>query len=278
MIKLNEFIFRLKHGHPSYLKPEELEKINKYATTDELEKIEKPVITSKLARRFNKDGDTYFYRPDYTIFDEIIGYDDIKKILKNMVDSEHPVSILLDGSAGCGKSMFLKAIEKAHLEETYYIDGSKATKAGIFNVLMEDEENKIRFLIIDEIDKLNIDDQESLLTLMEDGRLIQTQKNGTFSKTYDNLSVIAASNDKSNMLEPLLTRFFKIKIKDYTSSQFREIGEKVLAQYKLSNNVIDYIITKVLQQPKPNIRTIKQIAKLCNNDINMVDLLIENSG
>ena len=216
------------------------------------------------------------------IFDEIIGYPDIKQILKNMIDSIYknntPVSILLDGSAGCGKSMFLKAIERAHKDESYYIDGSKATKAGIFNVLFEDKENQIKFLIIDEIDKLAIDDQESLLTLIEDGRLIQTQKNGTFDKTYDNLSVIAASNDKSNMLYPLLTRFFKIKVKDYTKAQFREIGERVLEQYNLYPTVIDYIITKVEQQPKPNIRTLKQIGKLCNNSAQMVNLLLENSG
>ena len=215
------------------------------------------------------------------IFSDIVGYDEIKQILKNMIDSiyqnKQPVSILLDGSAGCGKSMFLKAIEKAHESEAYYIDGSKATKAGIFNVLFEDKENQIKFLIIDEIDKLAIDDQESLLTLIEDGRLIQTQKNGTFSKTYDNLSVIAASNDKKNMLYPLLTRFFKIKIKEYTKAQFREIGERVLEQYNLYPTVIDYIITKVQEQLKPNIRTLKQLGKLCNNSAEMVDLLLENS-
>ena len=245
---------------------------------------EKPIHVSKLAVKFSKDGDKYLYRLDYdNLFGEIIGYPDIKQILKNMIDSIYknntPVSILLDGSAGCGKSMFLKAIEKAHISESYYIDGSKATKAGIFNVLFEDKENTIKFLIIDEIDKLAIDDQESLLTLIEDGRLIQTQKNGTFDKTYDNLSVIAASNDKKDMLYPLLTRFFKIKIKDYTPAQFREIGERVLERYNLYPTVIDYIITKVVEgQPKPNIRTLKQIGKLCNNSAQMVDLLLENSG
>ena len=228
--------------------------------------------TQLVLREFRVNGD---------IFDEIIGYPEIKQILKNMIDSIYknntPVSILLDGSAGCGKSMFLKAIQKAHNGESYYIDGSKATKAGIFNVLVEDTENKYKFLIIDEIDKLNIDDQESLLTLIEDGRLIQTQKNGTYSKEYENLSVIAASNDKKNMLYPLLTRFFKIKIKDYSPAQFREIGERVLEQYKLYPTIIDYIITKVLEQPKPNIRTLKQIGKLCNNSAQMVDMLLGNS-
>lgn len=214
-----------------------------------------------------------------SIFSDIIGYENIKKILQTMLDSTTPISILLDGSAGCGKSMFLKDIERHYRYQTYYIDGSRATKAGIFNVLFEDENNQIRYLLIDEIDKLNISDQESLLTLIEDGRLIQVQKNGTMSKKYDNLSVIAASNDKNSILYPLQTRFYKIAIKDYTIDQFKEISRKVLQQYNLSQEVQEYIILRILEtKKKPNIRDVKQIAKLCNNDKNMVDLLIESSG
>lgn len=213
------------------------------------------------------------------IFDDIIGYDSIKKILQTMLNSPSPISILLDGSPGCGKSMMLKDIEKHYKSQTYYIDGSRATKAGIFNVLFEDESNSIRYLLIDELDKLNISDQESLLTLIEDGRIVQTQKNGTMSKKYDNLSVIAASNDKDNILYPLQTRFYKIAIKDYTIEQFKEISRKVLLQYNLSSEVQEYIILKVLEsKKKPNIRDIKQLAKLCNNSKEMVDLLIESSG
>ena len=213
------------------------------------------------------------------IFGDIIGHDNIKKILKTMVESPKPVSILLDGSAGCAKSMFLKDIERHHKDNTYYVDGSRATKAGIFNVLFEDVNNEIRYLIIDEIEKLSIDDQEGLLTLIEDGRLIQTQKNGTMSKQYDNLSVIAASNDKASMLYPLLTRFYKINIKDYTVEQFKEISKKVLESFSLSPEVSDYIVQKILEtKKKPNIRDVKQLAKLCNNSIEMVDLLIESSN
>src|SRR5215207_938339 len=112
------------------------------------------------------------------IFSDIIGHNNVKTILTNMLDSvlknNIPVSILLDGSAGCGKSLFLKSIEKQYPQITKYIDGSKATKAGIFDTLIEDENNSIKFLVIDEIDKLDLDDQESLLTLIEDGRIIQT--------------------------------------------------------------------------------------------------------
>jgi MoxR-like ATPase len=213
------------------------------------------------------------------IFDAIIGYPDVKAIMKNMLINDHPISILLDGSPGCGKSMFLKQIEKFYPQSTRYVDGSgKTTKAGIFDILFADEENEIRYLVIDEVDKLNTTEQEALLTLIEDGRIIQTQKSGTMEKQYSKLSIIAASNVKEDILEPLQTRFYKIKIKDYTEAQFKEIAASILPQYKLSQEVIEHIITSVwTKKKKPNIRDIKNIAKLCNNSIDMVNLLLENS-
>ena len=145
-------------------------------------------------------------------------------------------------------------------------------------MLREDVRNSIKFLIIDEIDKLGIDDQESLLTLIEEGKIIQTQVNGTFTKKYEGLKVIAASNSKEDMLEPLLTRFYKVKIKDYTEEEFRDIAKKILEKYPISEEVTDYIIESVIEtKEKPNLRDIVHIGKLCNNEIEMVDILIRNS-
>jgi MoxR-like ATPase len=250
----------------------------RFITTDLM--LQKPVHFSKLTQKFANEGEKYLYVPKkQEIFDDIIGYEDVKQIMKNMLSNIHPISILLDGSAGCGKSMFLKQIEKFYPGQTCYIDGSKATKAGIFGVLFDDIDNALRYLLIDEIDKLNTNDQESLLTLIEDGRIVQTQKNGTMEKQYSNLSVIAASNIKEDILGPLQTRFYKIKIKDYTEAQFKEIAASILPQYKLDQIVIEHIIESVwTKKKKPNIRDIRQLGKLCNNSVEMVDLLLENSG
>jgi len=272
--KLLKWIYNT--GQPIDYTIKELERIAIKDTVMNVLKTEIPINTNpiftEMVKQEIREG----------IFGDIIGHSNIKTILQNMLDSvlqnNIPVSILLDGSAGCGKSLFLKSIEKAYPTITKYLDGSKSTKAGIFDTLIQDETNSIKFLVIDEIDKLDLDDQESLLTLIEDGRIIQTQKNGKIDKKYDNLSVIAASNDKDRMLYPLLTRFYKIKVKDYTNEEFKEIATQVLQQMGISDGVIYYIILKVLESKNPNIRTIKQIAKLCNNNVKMVDLLIENSG
>jgi SpoVK/Ycf46/Vps4 family AAA+-type ATPase len=63
------------------------------------------------------------------IFDEIVGYSDIKKEFVKALDSSSPVSILLCGLPGCGKSEFLKQIRNHFEEESVFIDGSYGSKA-----------------------------------------------------------------------------------------------------------------------------------------------------
>src|SRR5215211_1420674 len=175
------------------------------------------------------------------IFTDIVGYEEVKKIIKSMLDNTK-VSILLDGAAGCGKSMFLHDINKFYPDISAYVNGTKVTKAGLFKILFEDEDNKIKYLLINEIDKMDEDTQETLLDLLEEGILSETQNNNVRSKKYDNISVFATSNDIGNLIYPLRTRFFKIKVKPYTHLQFKDIGQKVLTNKGLDENVISYII------------------------------------
>lgn len=224
------------------------------------------------------------------IFKNIVDYEDIKKILNSMLynnignnESTTTVSILLDGPAGTGKSLMLKCINSAFPYESRYIDGSRMTKAGLFGLLKEYSENNngvnLKYLLIDELDKLDYGDQEALLTLIEDHRIVQTQKNGTFTLEFPELRVISASNDRDNINEALLTRFFSIHIKKYTDKQVEEIARRELTKYRfLDKEVIEYIILRVLEsRKKSKIRFAKQLAKLCKNSKSMVDILMNNS-
>jgi Holliday junction resolvasome RuvABC ATP-dependent DNA helicase subunit len=209
------------------------------------------------------------------IFSDIIGYQDVKKIINSML-SNLPVSIILDGPAGCGKSMFLHAIDEHYQDRSRYVNGSKVTKAGLFKILFDDKDNQIKILCINEIDKMDTDTQETLLDLLEEGIVSETLKSNVREKRYDNISVFATSNDIENLIYPLQTRMFKINIKPYTERQFWQIGQKVIAH--LSIDVQNHIIHQVWTTKKnPNIRDVKQIGKLCNNDLSMVDLLLRNS-
>ncbi|MFB5601061.1 MAG: ATP-binding protein [Nitrososphaeraceae archaeon] len=231
-------------------------------------------------RMFCPEFQDMVFEKKSSLFDSIIGYENIKKILSNLLFSEYAVSLLLTGKPGCGKSLFLKEIEREFPDESYYIDASRATKAGIFKVLFDDNKNRIRFLLIDELDKLPKKDQDSLLTLIQDGKLVQTLKTDTRTKVYEHLSVICASNYKEDILEPLLNRFYVIGIRNYTHLEFRQIAKSLLIQrYNQSYELANYIIDRVWNDLKnPSIRDCERIAKLSNNSKEMVDLLIENTS
>jgi MoxR-like ATPase len=165
------------------------------------------------------------------IFKEIVGYDDIKKEFAKALDASNPVGILLVGPPGCGKSEFLKQIRAVYDDKSIFIDGSYGSKAGIFDKL---KESRPKYVLLDEIDKLDNRDQEALLSLMESGRLIKTTK----SEHYDielKCWIFATANKKEDILEPLIDRFERYFLSEYTDEEFRAIAVKRLKQEGIEN-------------------------------------------
>jgi Holliday junction DNA helicase RuvB len=106
------------------------------------------------------------------IFDNIYGHDDIKKLFRMALDSNHTCSILLTGHPASAKTLFLQSLMK--LKDTYFIDCSNATKSGIVDYIFE---QKPKYLLLDELDKLTRKDQTFLLNLMETGIVSETKYN-----------------------------------------------------------------------------------------------------
>jgi Holliday junction DNA helicase RuvB len=176
------------------------------------------------------------------IFDEIVGYPDVKKEFVKALDSTSPVSILLCGPPGCGKSEFLKEI-RIHLEEeSVFIDGGYGNKAGIFQILYD---KRPKYVLLDEIDKLSNPDQLALLNLMENGKLTKTTK----SESYDidlETWVFASANNEEKVLEPLLDRFEAYHLTEYTDDQFRAIAAKRLKQEGIENEELALFIANTV--------------------------------
>jgi holliday junction DNA helicase RuvB len=98
-------------------------------------------------------------------FDYIIEYHDVKKFLGMSINTEDPVHILLIGPSASAKTMFIKSM-MMKLGNSYFTDGGNTTKAGMLDYVFE---NKPKYLLIDEIDKMSTKDQTFLLNLMETG-------------------------------------------------------------------------------------------------------------
>jgi MoxR-like ATPase len=97
------------------------------------------------------------------------------------------------------------------LQKSYFTDGSNSTKSGMIDYIFN---NKPKYLLIDEIDKMSTNDQTFLLNLMEEGIVSET-KHGKTRTIQMKTWVFASSNKVTNITRPLKYRFFTIKFKPY---------------------------------------------------------------
>src|ERR671933_2435613 len=111
---------------------------------------------------------------------------------------------LLVGPPACAKSLFMLEIEKYLRSKVYFAEGASTTKAGIQRFIAENPHKEI--IIIDEIDKMPIKDQEGLLTMMERGEFVSTKVRNT-QTVKANIVIFATSNSIDRLSKPLLSRF-----------------------------------------------------------------------
>jgi holliday junction DNA helicase RuvB len=174
---------------------------------------------------------------DDTMFDGIVGYDNIKRLFRMTLESESTTHILLTGPPASAKTMFLQSLLH-HLKKSYFIDGGNATKAGIIDYLFE---NRPRYLLVDEIDKLEPKDETLLLNLLETGILTETKYGKTREKQMET-SVFATCNDPRKLSSPLQSRFFVVEIESYTYNEFHQITARLLHHHgKISRTIADAV-------------------------------------
>jgi replication-associated recombination protein RarA len=85
------------------------------------------------------------------------------------LESSERAHTLLTGAPASAKSMFMLEIERYMSSKVYFAEGASTTKAGLQRFIAENPHKEI--IIIDEIDKMPMKDQEGLLTMMERGSL-----------------------------------------------------------------------------------------------------------
>jgi holliday junction DNA helicase RuvB len=207
---------------------------------------------------------------DNNFFDYIIGYNDVKKFLKMSINTEEPVHILLIGPPASAKTMFIKSMMK--LNSSYFTDGGNSTKAGMLEYIFD---NKPKYLLIDEIDKMSTKDQTFLLNLMETGMVSETKHAKTrreILKTW----VIASSNSISNIIPALKSRFFMIQLEPYSYEQFSQITTRLLTeQHKVDEEIAKATAHMVWNKMRSrNIRDCIRIGRMAKS-VQDVDFIID---
>jgi Holliday junction DNA helicase RuvB len=206
----------------------------------------------------------------HSLFDDIVGFEDVKALFEIAIKAERPVHLLLCGPPASAKSLFMRSLTK--LERSYYTVGSSSTKSGIFDYLFE---QRPRYFIVDELEKMNKKDQTSLLNLMESGILTELKHNQRRTRQLKTW-VFASCNSTDKLLPPLLTRFRVIHFKPYTEEEFVEIVVNILDREEgIDRDIALLIADGVFNRLKSsNIRECVRIARLARNDCFQVNKII----
>ena len=193
----------------------------RYQLTDE----GKAAVEGKLT----EEGDNIIYlpAPEFdadTMFSDIIGYDNIKTLLRESLQLDKPIHVLLIGPPALAKSMFLWDIERAFGDQAMPLLGSATSHAGLWDLLAD---RRPKVVLVDELEKMSLTDMAGLLSLMQTGRIIRA-KVGRKLDVHVNAWVIGAVNRTNKMPVELLSRFAKCTLTEYSSREFREVVTNVL--------------------------------------------------
>ena len=191
------------------------------------------------AKRNTKVTNSNKSASQYGLFDNIIGYDDIKKLFFLSFESQRPIHILLVGPPASAKTLFMLGCMK--LERSYFTLGTHSTKSGMLDYLFE---KRPRYLIIDEIEHMSIRDQTVLLSLMETGIIAETKHMKT-RNTQVKTWVFATTNETNHMLTPLLSRFLVLHFKQYKFENFLDISIHMLGQEGIAKDIANEVATQV---------------------------------
>jgi holliday junction DNA helicase RuvB len=192
-------------------------------------------------------------------FSNIEGLDDIKEMMLRALESPERAHTLLVGPPACAKSLFMLEIQKGMQYEVYFTEGAATTKAGLQKFIAENPYKEI--IIIDEIDKMPIQHQEGLLTMMERGEFTTIKVRNT-QTVKANIVIFATSISTERLSKPLLSRFTVLEIPEYTYPEFEGISLRIVN--KLPQNTVIQIASSVWKAGSRDIRDVLKIAKLCN--------------
>jgi holliday junction DNA helicase RuvB len=190
-----------------------------------------------------------------------VGYGDIKRIMLKCIKSgeKEPTHVILDGPPASAKSMFIIAMEKK-LENSYYVDCTNATGPGLVRYLFEHD---VKYLLLDEVEKMSDDNQNVLLNVMENGVLTSTKVRQTRKKKM-NLSIYATTNDIESISKPFRSRFMEFSLPEYTFEEFTEIAMKLLNKryghsVELASKIADTVWNKMESK---DVRDMLRVGKL----------------
>lgn len=159
----------------------------------------------------------------------------MKRLFIMAINANEPIHIMIIGPSASAKTIFMKCLMT--LSNSYFVDGSNMTKSGMIDYLFN---KNVKYLLIDEIDKIPPKDQPVFLNLMEIRIVSETKYNKTHNMGAK-ISIFATCNESSKIIHPIRSRFLSLILKAYVYEEFHKIVSHLLAKNKLDQKIIDGI-------------------------------------
>lgn len=215
------------------------------------------------------------------IFPHIVGYEKVKRLFVMALRSRAPVHVLLVGPPGIGKTIFLEAIEEYLSTKgacVVWVEGGESltSSAGLKRLIIDHiPPDRPCVLLFDEIDKCPKKDYAILYHLMNPGKAGKIAETLATSivREIRYVWVFATANDLEKIPEAIRSRFFRVKIREWTEKEWLERIPKILKHEvpDLPEELAHYIARKLLyltRDPRDAIRV--AIAARSKEDIDMM--------
>ncbi len=192
------------------------------------------------------------------MFSDIIGYDDTKELLRESLQLEKPIHVLLHGPPSLAKSMFLWDIERVYGSQCLPLIGSATSHAGMWDLIAQ---KKPKIILIDELEKMSLTDLAGLLSVMEKGRIIRT-KVGRELDEQITCWVIGTANRITKLPAELLSRFSRQQLSEYNAAEYTQVVKSVLMHHEGTNAEDAYEIAMRLVGATHDVRDAVRVARL----------------
>jgi Holliday junction DNA helicase RuvB len=194
------------------------------------------------------------------LFEDIIGHDDVKELLRASLAADKPVHVLLAGPPALAKTLFLWDIETACGEKAIWLVGSATSKAGLWDLVAH---RQPLVLLIDELDKMNAADTAALLSMMEGGRLVRAKVGRELSLQHQ-IRVVAATNRLDVLSPELKSRFAVRQLHPYGRGEYLTVVKGVLVRREEVAADMAEAIAKRLDGKTQDVRDAVRAARLAS--------------
>ena len=215
-----------------------------------------------------------------TKLDEVIGQEDLvgkNGFLRKSVDNKTPLSFILFGEPGTGKTTIAECYANEMGAKYYKINATSSNKKDLVDAINDSKNYECPILIIDEIHRLNKDKQDILLPALEDGTVYLI--GATTANPY--ISINKAIRSRCHLLEvkKLTVNELEEGLKRAISSKkgldnkitiseeaLRYISQQSNGDFRFALNYLE-IVDITYKNEEINLEKVKKVIKVPNSGI-----------